>query len=331
MQPVPHVLVQIALLVGVTAGAVAARGDAIGTALLVVLACGDAVALAFGLAYHVRRRGRLRAGHAISRTRLREDRQMAALCAIGLGGPTTLAVLLVTALSFDGLLFDSQASTVAALMPVVLLTAVVASSAVDWYLVRPFQCGVLDVPLCARGDGAPDRQRRRAYAKWWIVHRGICELLGYTSVALLIAIVAAALAERVGDDTVLKVAVGSFAGAGTAVALVTYLIPRTIACWEYTQIQSAGLGSWAEGVDARGRPVEGFVRDVSVKPGIQLCPTPQAGDFVPLEEVESAQEIDDPLDAFCPDGCCGWIEHCDRGRQEREAAAAMPAQPATAA
>lgn len=323
MQPIPHVSVQVALLVVLDAFIVVARGDALGIASTAIIGLGAGIALVFGATYHVRRWRRLKTS-PISKTRLGADRQMAMLCFVGYGAPLAVAIAMTSGLRVDGLIFDSQASTVACLLPLCGLVAVVTSSAVDWYLIRPFQCGVLNEPLCSRGPDAPSEVSRRAHAKWWITHRGLCELTSYTSVALLIAIGAAAIGETIDADQVLKVAIGSFIGASTAVWLGGYVLSRIVPAWEYMQIQSSGLGAWSDGVDEKGKPISGFVRDVSLRPGIQLCPDPESAVFVPLGEAETAQDSDAPFAPLCRDTCRRWVERCDRHLRDKESAVGRP-------
>src|SRR5262249_1479374 len=156
--------------------------------------------------------------------------------------------------------------------------AVLTSSGVDWYFITPYQRGVLNPPICNASTGGPedrDIQERRAYAKWWVTQRGICELISYTSVAVFLAIVGAALTEDVKGHATLQIALGSFVGAGTAFWLAAYVQGRLVAGWQFMQEQSVGLGRWADGVSLRDANVQGFVRDVSITPGIQLCPDPK--------------------------------------------------------
>ena len=244
---------------------------------------------------------------------------MALVVILGYGLPLGASTAMAIVLHPGGILpGSSEAATVASLLLVAALVAVVTSSAVDWYLITPFQRGVLNVPICCQKKG-PEAQKRRAYAKWWVVHRGLCELISYTAVALFLAILGAALTEQIKADNVLQIAFGSFIGAGTAVWLAAYVQRRLVAAWEFMQEQSVGLGRWAEGVNLRERPIAGFVRDVSITPGIQLCPAPDEADFVPLKYAATAQDQDPPR-RLCEGVCERWVELCDEHFRQREAA-----------
>jgi hypothetical protein len=322
MQPVPHVLTQVVLLLVVFGLDLAARGDAIAFASVVILGIGAVLTTLFALVYHWRRRARMRAGHPISFFRRRDDRRMAALSLVGYGIPIGFGATMVAGVHVRGILFHtSQAATVASLLLIATFVAVLTSSAVDWYLITPFQRGVLNATICCTGTDGPDVQTRRAYAKWWVVHRGICELISYTSAALFVAIVGAALTEQVKADGVLQIAFGSFIGAGTAVWLAAYLQRRIVAAWEFMQEQSVGLGRWAEGANLRDAPIAGFVRDVSVSPGIQLCSAPDDPEFVPLKYAPMAQDQEPPW-PLCSSSCERWVELCDEHFRQQESVAA---------
>lgn len=325
MQPIPHVRTQVGLLLAVDGVAVAVRGDPIALASLVIIGIGAAVPAVFALGYHWRRR---RAGHHVSAFRRRDDRRMAALSLLGYGVPLGLAIAMVVGFQIDGLFFHSEAATVASLLPIAAFVAVLTSSALDWYLITPYQRGVLNAPICQASAGEPDIQKRRAYAKWWVAQRGICELISYTSVAVFLAIVGAALTAEVKADNVLQIAFGSFIGASTAVWLAAYVQRRLVAAWEFMQEQSVGLGRWAQGLNMRGAVVTGFVRDVSISPGIQLCSAPEDPEFVPLKYAPTAQDQEVPR-PLCGQGCERWVELCDEHFRRQEIATGTPS-PASA-
>ena len=236
--------------------------------------------------------------------------RMVALTVVGYGVPLGLAAAMVLGVHIHGLLFHSEAATVAALLPIfATFVAVLTSSEVDWYFITPYQRGVLNPPICAASTGGPedpDIQERRAYAKWWVAQRGICELISYTSVAVFVAIVGVALTEDVKSDATLQIALGSFVGAGTAAWLAAYVQGRVLAGWQFVQEQSVGLGRWADGVDMCDANVEGFVRDVSITPGIQLCPDPKKKpEFVPLKYAPMTQDRELPK-TLCSEACELW-------------------------
>ena len=276
MQPIPHVRTQIGLLFAADGVAVAVRGDPIALASLVIIGLGAAVTAVFAVTYQWRLRARASDGHRISEFRRRDDERMVALTVVGYGVPLGLAAAMVLGVHIHGLLFHSEAATVAALLPIfATFVAVLTSSEVDWYFITPYQRGVLNPPICAASTGGPedpDIQERRAYAKWWVAQRGICELISYTSVAVFVAIVGVALTEDVKSDATLQIALGSFVGAGTAAWLAAYVQGRVLAGWQFVQEQSVGLGRWADGstcatpmsrdsfATSRSRPASSYAR-----------------------------------------------------------------------
>lgn len=325
MQPIPNVRTQVGLLFAADGIAVLVRGDPIALASTVILGTGALIAAVFALTYHARRWLRTRDRHRISTFRRRDDRRMAALSVIAYALPLALAVAMLLGLHIHGLLFHSEAATVAAVLPIAAFVAVLTSSEVDWYFITPYQRGILNAPICQASTGDPDIQKRRAYAKWWVTQRGICELISYTSVAVFLAIVGAALTEDVKADNTLQIEFGSFIGAGTAFWLAAYVQGRLVAAWQFMQEQSVGLGRWAEGIAMRDRQVSGFVRDVSVSPGIQLCPEPDKAVFVPLKYAATVQDKDPPR-PLCANGCEQWVELCDEHFRRQEIAAETSAE-----
>jgi hypothetical protein len=310
MQPVPNVRLQVILFLIVDGLIVASRGDAVAWSSVVALGLGVLVWFLFAVPYHFRRRHERR-GHSISRVRKLEDRQMAALSFIAFGIPLGFALAMTQGLRVHDIVFSSQAATVGCALLLLAAVAIVSASIVDWYLIRPFQCGVLNRPLCHQQD-PPDEQTRRAYGKWWIANRGACELIAYTCGALVLTIAFAALSELIQADTVLRLALGSFIGASTAFGLVAYVAARARYCWEYMQVQSAGIGRWADVNDIGQPAIQGFVRDVSVSPGIQLCLDPEDPRFIPLSRAHTVQTLPYPGAHICPLGCRRWVERCDR-------------------
>lgn len=316
MHPIPNVRTQVAIALLIDALVLALCGDGVGGAGAAVLAVAALIWLVAALQYHVRR---ARADVRPSAVRRREDRVMVALGLLGIGAPLAVCTLLWQTTPFDGLVFSSPAAEVAGALMLTTCAAVLVSSALDWYVITPFQRGVLNPEICrAHAHPALTPQSRRRYAKWWIGHRGACELIAYTSFSIFLAIVFTALTALVDDDAILKISLGSFVGAGTAFALQGYLGPRIRSGWEYLNVQSAGLGEWAAGVDRNAATIHGLVIDVSLKPGIQILETADGSpEFVPLAMAIDVQHDADP-EMRCVDCCGGWIVDCDRGRRERE-------------
>jgi hypothetical protein len=314
MHPAPNVLTQVVIALLIDALVVALGGDHLAKPGVAVFGATAVIWFLLAAIYQLRR---ATANVKPSARRVREDRMMLILGVLAVGLPLATCVALAAGMPFDGFLFSSQASTVAGTLVMTTASAVLISSAADWYLITPFHRGVLNPEIC-RAHNDLTKPSRRRYAKWWIAHRGLCELIAYTSFSLFLAIVFTALTELVDDDAVLKISVGSFIGAGTAFALQGYLAPRVRSSWEYLNFQSAGLGEWAAGIDRNRQPVEGLVVDVSLKPGVQLRQSPTSPPvFVPLASAEDVQSCWNP-NLRCETQCEGWILDCDRGRRERE-------------
>jgi hypothetical protein len=314
MHPTPNVLTQVVIALLIDVLVVALCGDRLGVPGVAVFGATAVIWFLLGGIYQLRR---ATSHFKPSARRVREDRMMLVLGILGVGLPLASCVALLAGVPFDGFVFSSQASTVAGTLVVTTACAVLISSAADWYLITPFQRGVLNPEICRAHNDLTEPSRRR-YAKWWIAHRGACELIAYTSFSLFMAIVFTAVTELVDDDAVLKISVGSFIGAGTAFALQGYLGPRVRSGWEYLNFQSAGLGEWAAGIDKNRQPVEGLVVDVSLKPGVQMRESPASpAVFVPLASAAEVQACWNPTPR-CARQCEGWILDCDRGRRERE-------------
>jgi hypothetical protein len=322
MQPVPNVRTQVALFLAVDALIVAGCGDAISRLTVYIVAVGVGVWAVCAGSYHARRWAHERSGHEVSRARKRQDRYMAILTLLAFGLPLGFAIAMQSGLRIRALAFSSDASTVAAALLLVAGVSILGASIFDWYVIRPFQCGVLNRPLCSPEE-PPDEQTRRAYANWWVANRGTCEMVAYTCGAVVLTIAFAALAESVQTDAVLRVALGSFIGASTAFGLVAYVLERARHAWGFLNVQHAGLGRWARGRNPHGEIIEGFVRDVSVFPGVQVCSAPDEPDFVRLSDAASLQEIKHGGLPLCALGCRRWVERCDRHFLELERAEAL--------
>jgi hypothetical protein len=272
MQPVPHVVIQVSLLLAAVGTVVVCAGDSVAPGVAVVIGVGAAVAALFVAGYHVRRRARC-ARSEISIMRLRDDRRMAVLLTMGYGIPLAVSGAMLAGVHVTGVEFHSETATVASCLPVAALAAVLTSTAVDWYLITPFQRGVINPPICRQAADVLELTTRRAYAKWWVLQRAMTETIAYTCAGLLLVLIGGVLIDQFKAASPLQFALGSFIGAATAVWLAAY-VNRLVQAWQFLQEQSVGLGQWVEGVDARDARIEGFVRDVSITPGIQICSTP---------------------------------------------------------
>lgn len=309
---------QSLLTLVVVSAAVAACGHGVGLPLLVLLAVGTAVWLGFALPYAVRSRGRR------ARNRRREDRRALAFGVLGFLVPIAGATLAWRSPAFHGLLFSSEAATFAAVTLSVIPVSIFASHMVDWYLILPFVYGLFGPPIWEEDETALSPKRRRRYAKLWVAHRGICEVCVFISLAVLLAIAFVAIGNAVSHDRTLPQAIESLGGAGIAFGVLTYLGPRVRNALNYALAQSAGLGTWASGIDHFGDRVQGFVVDVSIHPGVKLRQRDREWRYVPLGLAYTLQD----LDSGRPDPA--WCENAVRERKEAKLGS-MPPQPWTTA
>lgn len=306
MNPSPYGVIQaVAMLVG-AAFVYAACGEPIAKAARWVLLVSAATCSLLIVQYYLRRAA---SSTVASARRRRDDWIMLGCILVGVAAPLGATFLVFDVVEMGGWFHQSDASVVAGACLMVAGAAILTSTAADWYLITPFVRGVIGPPSCRRAE------HRVRFAKWWIVHRTICEFLVYTGLAFTVTIAAAGLTKEIASDDILDVALGSFIGASTALGLVTYLGPRFRDGVKYMQIQSAGLGTWAKGRDVDGRDIEGFVVDVSIEPGIQLRRTPDdAPSFVPLSRASMVQQMG-ARGPFCgPNECQGWVDKCERAR-----------------
>lgn len=264
--PVPTQAALLAIVVGL-AGLTC--GHACGFALVVIVGLGAVGWAALALHYRLRvgeRRDALRRGH---------DRRALASALVGFGVPLAVGIWAWQTPSFDGLILHTGAAAFGAALVAVVFTAILTSSMIDWYLVLPFVLGLFGPPTWTHDE--TQRDRRRWYAQIWVFHRGCCELLVFTSVALLLAIGLVALGNAVSSDRTLPAAFESLGGAGIAFGVFGYLGPRLRHALDYVLSAPVGLGAWVTGTDEFGRDVSGIVVDVSVHPGLKIVGLPQDG------------------------------------------------------
>ncbi len=260
--PVPT---QAALLaVFASLGALACGHDC-GFALAVIVGLGAAGWLALALQYRLRAAPR-------DDDRRSHDRRALGCALLGFGIPLGAAIWAWQTPSFDGLLLHTGAAAFGAALVAVLFTAILTSSMIDWYLMLPFVLGLFGPPSWT--DDESEVRRRRWYAQVWVFHRGGCELLAFTSVALLLAIGLVALGNAVSSDRTLPAAFESLGGAGIAFGLLHYLSSRIRDALEFMQSATVGLGMWVRTTDRFGRDVSGIVVDVSVHPGLKVVGPP---------------------------------------------------------
>jgi hypothetical protein len=273
-----------AILLALFASAAAiACGHKTGFANVVVLGAGIATWLGFAAAYLMRAEGR-------DADRRRMDRRAAAFAALGFGVPLAVSIVLWRTPQWDGALLHSGAAAFVAALVTLFFTAIVASSMVDWYYVLPTAFGLIGSPIWLTDEEAEARgkplgdDRRRHVAQIWVFHRGVCELLTLSALALALASGLVALGHAVSDDKTLPSAFESLGGAGIAFGIFGYLGPRLRGALDFVLSTPVGLGMWVDGHDGSGRRVSGLVVDVSVHPGIKLVDVRGRRAFVALAD-----------------------------------------------
>lgn len=198
--------------------------------------------------------------------------------------------------SLHGLWLHSGAAAFGAALVTLIFTAILTSSMVDWYLILPWAFGLFNgcSPIWMTDDEAQDldKERRRRFAQVWVFHRGVCELVVFSSIAVLLAIGVVALGNAVSSDKTLPTAFEALGGAGIAVGIFgDYLGPRLRHAMNFMLSGTVGLGMWVESEDALRRHFSGLVIDISIHPGLKLVNARGRRFFVPLEDSHQVGEI----------------------------------------
>jgi len=295
-----------AVFVPLVVGAVAlACGHESGLALLVTVGAGVLIWLGFAIPYASR-------VHDRDDERRKDDRRALTAGVVGLLLPAVIAAVVWRSPGFAGLLFSTQAAAFAGVALAVIPVAILVSSMVDWYLIIPFCYGAFGTAIWVPPVERIPLQRRR-YAKIWVAHRVICEICCYFALALIISILFVAVGNAVSHEHVLPVALESLGGSGIAFTVLAYLGPRVRDGWNYMLADNAGLGTWAEGTDIAGEPVEGLIVDVSVHPGVKIWTKEEKWRFVALRLASQLYEYESNRLESCD---AQWCEQAVRRRHE---------------
>jgi hypothetical protein len=326
VNPRPYVQIVAVVTLLVATGALALVGAPASPLLAGCLTLGAVVGSWLAIRYRLKR-----VGHR-SRARAAEDRAMAGCLVVGLLIPLGCCWSAVAIGSgnapFTPPTHGSAAIAISCCLLLIPLSILV-SSAVDWYLIRPFREGLDGPPACQRNVSEP--KRTRAYARYWILHRGICEFIVYGSLCGIVAFTYSAVL-LTASDPVVNGAV-SLLGLGGVAWAYTKMRPLAEHAVNYARFPGPGLGSWAVGRNASGATIDGFLVDVSIEPGVQLiehpvgppgAPPPPAREpgerAVPLKDRSTLHEIVPPR-PLCPGGRCEfWIPDCEVGLLQLECA-----------
>jgi hypothetical protein len=321
MKPRPYVQIQAVMtaLTVVALLAVLGREAALPAAIFETL--GLAIWLFFFLRYVSLVRG---VGDRRSGNRRDKDRVMFNCLLVGLVGPATLAWIDYSVADYSLIKppLDDGEAAVAAVALLAIPLAILVSSSVDWYLIRPFREGVYGEPACrARAHRDGDRMD---YARYWILHRMVSEFTVYAGIVVLVGLFFA-ISSTIVDSEEGRSAVGFIGVLGIAVWSLSELSGLRAAL-KFVRYPRCELGSWVAGRTADCVDIEGFVLDVSVSPGVQLICEPRgcgAADIadehrsVPLRQAQHIETVPPPRD-LCAGHCEFWFAECEVGLRERE-------------
>lgn len=198
---------------------------------------------------------------------------------------------------------------------------ILVSSSIDWYLIRPFREGVYNEPVCR--PEIHKEGRGMDYARYWVMHRMISELVVYLGLVILVALFFGVGSTAI-DSEEGKSAVGFLGALGIAVWSVSELSGLRAAL-RFVRYPHCELGAWVKGRTTDCEDIAGFVLDVSVNPGVQLIeeprghPAPDIADehrSVPLRQAHNIEPIDPPR-PVCVEHCEFWVPDCEVGLREK--------------
>jgi hypothetical protein len=312
VEPETAVPRQAILLAMFSTIAVTVCGHNCAFATLVVLAVAAVVWLSLAAFYYARVKERR------DPQRAKFDVRAAWSATLGFGIPAAAALAAWLIPDYRGLL-TGDAAALAAVLVTIFFAALLASSMADWYYILPRALGLTDTPVWLEDGETPsvgtalNRNRRRGIAQLWIFHRGVCELLTLTAVALFLAVGLVALGKGLSSDETLRSAFDALGGAGVAVGVFGYLGPRLRHGLDFLLSTPVGLGTWVTGRDDQGRRVSGLVVDVSIVPGLKLVNQFGRRAFVPLSLAHRLQPVRRPY-GVGSDECREIVEtHLGRG------------------
>lgn len=324
MKPRPIVQIQSALALATTLVAIAVceRPAALGA----MIASGVGLGIAGFLAI---RYERLTPVSERSKHRALRDQTMRTCIVAGLAVPLALSIYVVAAGALTDPVLGGAPAHVAAVAACAVFASMLTSSCVDWYLIRAFRDGVLGEPACQMDRH--DEETALYYARAWISHRTVAELLGWGGASAVLVVALVAL-QQSSSDPAWSAFFTYVAPAGAVyLGIGGYLARRLRPVPGYVQRPSPGLGRWARGtiVDCAGREqrVEGFVVDVALGVGMRILREPEGKlTEVPLEQ---AAKLSSVRRALCTERCEEWLgAQCERGLREAESKAGATSQDA---
>jgi hypothetical protein len=321
VKPRPIVQIQAVLALISATVAILLVGRAAAVGVIVLFGLGLTVGGYLALRYE-----RLVHNRDTSTHRTVRDGTMRGCVITGLVAPVLLATYALVGGALPHAALGGVPAHVASIAACGVFAAMLTSSCVDWYLIRPFRDGVLGAPACQMD--AHDDETALYYARAWIAHRAIAEVLGWGGVGVVLVVGLVAL-QRSTKDAAWSAFFTYLAPAGAVyLGLGGYLAKRLRPVPGYMQRPSPGLGRWAHGeiVDAAGNEhhVQGFVLDAAIDPGLRLLSAPD-GDITAVPLAQTAR-LRASQRALCVECCEHWIPQCDRGLREAEHAARHEAE-----
>jgi hypothetical protein len=301
----------------VTAIGVVLLGPGADLAAGIEISVGAAIWLYFFVRYEW-----LRGRSSLERTteRAGKDRTMVVAALLGLALPAAFAYAAAVEGGFNPLEppLRHGLAVLTMLCALTIPLAMLVSSAVDWYLIRPFREGVYELPACQPEKQASDEAKD--YARYWIAHRMVCEFFVYLAISGLIALAATIAGEETHSNTGTNIL--NLLGVLGILAWSLVELGKLKAALAFVRYPTCSLASWVRGRNAAFAEIEGFVLDVSVDPGVQLIDEPRgypAGDIadpkrsVPLSARETIETLQPPR-PICPGQKCEfWIPDCEFG------------------
>jgi hypothetical protein len=220
------------------------------------------------------------------------DADVVLLSLIGLLLPFCAAIVLWHTQAWDGTASLTGVWIAGAVC--LMISTIYISSLIDRYLILPYVYGRFASPVWVEDTRADDvdgrsasLKRRRAYSKFWVAHRTACEIIVFSSLALILAVILIVVIDAVAYDRTLPRAIESIGGAGIAIGVLGYLGPRARDGVDFVLGGHAGLGTWVRGFDQYQREIEGYVVSVSVEPGVKLWTPNEGFRYLPLRNLNS--------------------------------------------
>ncbi len=315
MKPRPIVQIQSGFALASVLAALGLCGRAAALGILIASGLGALVAGYLAVRYQLLVRPVERSEHRRVR-----DRTMVGCLALGLILPSVIAIVVLAGGMLGSPPLESVPGRVAVIAAVAVFASMLASSCVDWYLIRPFRDGVLNEPVCRAA--AHEDETALYYAQAWVAHRTVAELVGWVGSAVVLIVGLVALQQSTHDPTWSGVFTYLAPSGAVYLGIGGYLARRLRPVPQYVQEPSPGLGRWVRGTvrDKAGnnQQIEGFVVDVALGAGLQIITDGDPDRAHQHVELRHAGGLNRVTRELCADRCEHWIPQCERGLREAE-------------